>query len=61
MTFQLNDSVRVVQPTIEGKVVGAIMGDNFKVKLLVEYAGADGEIHQRYFEQEQLEAIPVKG
>jgi hypothetical protein len=52
--FKKGDQVRQVIKPIEGEVVGmAIVDDD--VQFLVEYIGADGETHSRFFKEHEIE------
>lgn len=60
MSIKRGDTVRLIQPVIEGVVAGAQVDDEMNVLLLVDYVDAAGQKHQRYFRPEQLEAVPAK-
>ena len=61
MSIKRGDTVRLIQPVIEGVVAGAQVDDEMRVLLLVDYVDAAGQPQQRYFRLEQLEAVPVQG
>jgi len=50
------DKVRVVTPTITGKVVERKINDDV-IQCLVEYKGEDKETHQRWFDEDSLEVV----
>jgi hypothetical protein len=54
--FKKGDSVRQVVNPIEGEVVDLAIVDG-DVQFLVSYVGADGEQHQRYFTEAELQAV----
>lgn len=56
MAFKKGDAVRYVVPDIEGVVIGATVNDDAEFMLLVEYTDADGEVQQRHFKADELEA-----
>jgi hypothetical protein len=57
--FRAGDAVRLVQPVIEGKVVRvAITGDG-NLGYLTRWTDASGEIHERVFDERELEAAPA--
>jgi hypothetical protein len=53
--FKKGDSVRQVVKPIEGEVVDLAIVDH-DLQFLVEYIGADGETHQRFFKEDEIEA-----
>jgi len=56
MAFKKGDTVRYAIPDIVGEVKGAAVDDDANLLLLVEYLDAEGEVQQRYFKAEQLQA-----
>lgn len=55
--FPIGAPVRLVQPVIAGTVTDTEYDkDAEELKHLVEYVGADGEKHTRWFTASQLEA-----
>ena len=60
MSIKRGDTVRLIQPVIEGVVGGAQLDDDMNVLFLVDYVDAAGQMQQRYFRPEQLEAVPAK-
>lgn len=54
IAFKKGDVVRQVVPVIEGKVVDVAIVDG-DVQFCVEYTGADGEPHQRFFTEAEIE------
>jgi len=55
--FSKGQKVQRVSPSIIGEVVTlAIVGD--ELQYLVKYPTADGELHQRYFTEAQLQSVP---
>lgn len=56
MAFKKGDTVRYPTPDIVGEVKGAAVDDDANLLLLVEYLDTDGEVQQRYFKAEQLQA-----
>ncbi|MDZ4328682.1 MAG: hypothetical protein U1A73_27260 [Pseudomonas sp.] len=56
ITHKIGAAVRQVVPVIEGTVVDQKIIDG-EVKFCVEYSGADGAPHQRYFGEDEIEAV----
>jgi glycine betaine/choline ABC-type transport system substrate-binding protein len=54
IAFKKGDQVRQVVPVIEGKVVDVAIVDG-DVQFCVEYTGTDGEPHQRFFTEAEIE------
>ena len=54
--IQKETPVRLVQPIIEGVIKEAKVIDNI-LHYRVEYVGIDGETHERFFEESQIELI----
>lgn len=61
MSFKKGDKViQVLQAPIEGVVDGFALDQNTgEVTVLVEYTNASGEVHQRYFHADELNAATV--
>lgn len=55
ITHKIGASVRQVVPVIQGTVVDQKIIDG-EVKFCVEYSGPDGEPHQRFFAEDEIEA-----
>lgn len=55
ITYKQGDKVRQVAPVIEGEVVNVAIIDG-DVQFCVEYQGADGETHQRFFAENEITA-----
>ena len=54
--FTSEQAVEVIQPVIRGKIISkAIVND--ELQYLVEYPGEDGEMHRRFFLEQQLQAV----
>ena len=48
--------VRLIQPVIEGEVVSTRYNEEKEgLEHLVEWTGSDGEVHQRWFAESDLE------
>lgn len=56
MSLKKGAKVRLVQPVIEGEVVGGAFVED-EVQYLVAYTDEHGEPHQRYFPVEKLEEV----
>ena len=56
MSLKKGAKVRLVQPVIEGEVVGGAFVED-EVQYLVSYTDEHGEPHQRYFSAEKLEEV----
>lgn len=58
-TFKKFSKVRLVQPVIEGHIVGGVLGsDGASVDYEVEYtAPHNGELRRRHFNGEELELV----
>lgn len=56
MSLKKGAKVRLVQPVIEGEVVGGAFVED-EVQYLVDYTDENGESHQRYFPAEKLEEV----
>lgn len=61
MAHKLGDTVRLIQPVIEGQVKGAAVNDDATLLLLVEYIDEHGQLQARYFKKEQLESVIPAG
>jgi hypothetical protein len=57
MKFKKGYEVRLIQPVIEGPILSVAIVDD-EVQYEVEYVGADGEIHRRFFKEADLESKP---
>ena len=57
LKFKQGDSVSQIVFTVAGTVKSATIVDN-DICYLVEYGGADGETHERFFKEDEIE---VKG
>lgn len=56
--MDIGDSVRLVQPVINGVIIDTEYDKSTKqLRHLVEYS-ADGEQHQRWFVESNLEVLP---
>lgn len=53
--FKKGDIVKQVAPAIQGEVVGVGIIDD-DVQFCVEYKTADGEVHQRFFTEAEIQA-----
>lgn len=54
------DTVRLIQPVIQGEVKARRINDlSDELELLVEWPGPDGEVVQRWFPADQLEKVPA--
>lgn len=53
LAFKKGDMVRQVVPVIEGEVMTLAIVDD-AVQYLVRYTDASGEVHERYFTEEEL-------
>jgi hypothetical protein len=54
MSIKKGSKVRYVVPDIVGEVVEARVNDDAEFLYVVEYTGADGELHQRPFKADEL-------
>lgn len=57
MAHKIGDSVRLIQPVIQGTVKSAAVDDEANLLLLVEYVDEKGDSQSRYFKATQLEAV----
>jgi hypothetical protein len=57
IAFKKGDVVRQVAPVIQGAVVDVAIVDG-DVQFCVEYTGADGDVHQRFFTEAEIETAP---
>lgn len=55
--FKTGDSVNVKNSLLTGEVQGAAVNEQSDFCFLVEYTDFDGEVKQRYFKLEELEAV----
>ena len=54
--METGNVVRLIQPVIQGEIKDTEYNkDTQMLKHLVEYVGADGETHTRWFDENQLE------
>lgn len=58
LKFKAGDQVKVVAPVISGPVIDQKIIDG-KVQVCIAYEGTDGELHHRYFDEDELEAVPA--
>lgn len=56
MTLRTGDTARLIQPEIKGTVKQRKIGDDDATLVLLEFQDADGQLTQRWFEEQQLEA-----
>ena len=56
--FKRGDTVKQVSPIIDGQVVTLAIIDD-EVQYLVSWTSTDGESHQKYFKEDEIELIPV--
>lgn len=50
------DEVRVVQPTVQGPIVGTRYNEEIlMLEHRVQWTGPDGEQHERWFSEDELE------
>lgn len=56
MSFKAGDAVKYAAPDIVGVVKGASVNDQAEFLLLVEYTDANGDVQQRYFKADELQA-----
>lgn len=56
-TMKAGTIVRLKQPTITGPVIERKFDAADNLVLLVEYTDADGELHQRWFKSDDMEAV----
>jgi hypothetical protein len=56
-TFIKNQSVRLKVVTPEGPVAALRMNEDGQFFYLVEWTDAEGEVQQRWFKEEDLEAV----
>jgi hypothetical protein len=58
MAFKQDQGVRLIQPVIEGPVNDIRYNkDDSALEYLVGYVGQDGENHERWFAESELEAV----
>jgi len=58
MPIAKGEIVRMIQPVIEGEVIGAQLNqDTLQIEYLVEWTDAEGDIVNRYFTEAQLEVV----
>lgn len=57
MAFKTGDQVRVKFSTLEGEVSGAAVDDQANFLLKVIYTDKEGVVQERFFVQEDLEAV----
>lgn len=58
MAIKKDDAVRYVTPAIEGKVVSKVFDeDTDGFQLLVEWTDPNGDTHQRWFTEGELELV----
>ena len=55
--FKKGDNVRLKTVVPQGPVAKMAMDDDGNVSYLLEWTDADGQLHQRWFEEGQLEAV----
>ena len=55
--FKKGDQVAVKDSVLCGNVIGAAVDGDLNVSYLVEYADLDGITQQRYFPNEEIEAV----
>lgn len=56
MAFKLNSKVKVITPIIQGKVVKTEYNEQDEcLKHLVEFVDGEGETHQRWYNENELE------
>ena len=56
IAFKRGDTVKQVLPVLQGTVVESkVIEDD--ICFLVSYVGADGESHERWFKESELEAV----
>lgn len=56
MPFKLNSKVKVITPIIQGKVVKTEYNEEAELlKHLVEFTDGEGETHQRWYNENELE------
>ena len=54
--LKVGTDVKLIAPVIQGKVVKPeVNGEDFGY--MVDYKGADGEMHQRFFAAHELEVV----
>jgi hypothetical protein len=56
-TFTKNQNVRLKVVTPEGPVAALRMNEDGQFFYLVQWTDADGEVQQRWFKEEDLEAV----
>ena len=56
-TFVKNQNVRLKSVTPEGPVVALRMNEDGQFFYLVQWTDAEGEVKQRWFKEEDLEAV----
>lgn len=56
-TFTKNQNVRLKVVTPEGPVMALRMTEDGEFFYLVQWTGAEGEVKQRWFKEEELEAV----
>jgi hypothetical protein len=57
MSFKTGDLVHIKFSTLEGEVTGAAVDDQANFLLKVLYTDKNGEVQERFFVQEDLEAV----
>ncbi len=56
-TFKKGDTVQLNAQVPQGPVLALRMDEDGNVSYLVEWTGADGEVTQRWFAEDQLKAV----
>jgi len=58
MSFTKGATVRLIQPVIQGEVVGATIDETtLDRRFLVRWTNAEGDTVERYFTEAELEAV----
>lgn len=57
MAISVGDTAKLIQPVVKGQVIDTRYNKDAKqLEHLLEYTGEDGDAHQRWFLDSQLEA-----
>ena len=58
MSVSIGQTARLVQPVVQGEVIDTRFNkDAGKLEHLLSYTDADGETHERWFIETELEAV----
>ena len=55
--FKKGDQVAVKNSVLRGQIIGAAVDGDLNVSYLVEYTDLEGVVQQRYFLNDEIEAV----